>query len=330
MELNVTGLRAVVIGGDVRAAARVGALLHAGAEVVVVAPRVTATIEDLADRGLLTWAPRDVSTDDLLDADIVLRQPQLTAPDPQRVLGTGSVTLVGGGPGDPGLVTVAGRDAIASADVIVTDRLAPLPALAWARPDTEIVDVAKVPGGRQTSQEEINRLLVEHATSGRHVVRLKGGDSFVFGRGGEEILACVEAGIEVRTIPGVTSAVAAPAAAGIPVTHRGLTQGFTVVSGHLPPGHADSTVDWAALARTGTTIVVLMGVRTLGPICAALEDGGLDPDTPAAVVADGTLPSQRAVHSTLHRIEADASAAGIGAPAVAVIGAVTDIPGLTA
>ncbi|MEJ7635103.1 uroporphyrinogen-III C-methyltransferase [Aeromicrobium sp.] len=242
------------------------------------------------------------------------------------MLGTGSVTLVGGGPGDPGLVTVAGREAIERADVIVTDRLAPLAALAWAGSDAEIIDVAKIPGGRSTSQDEINQLLVEHAKSGRHVVRFKGGDNFVFGRGSEELLACLEAGVEARVIPGVTSAIAAPAMAGIPVTHRGLTQGFTVISGHVPPGHNDSTLDYAALAASGTTIVILMGVRTLSAICAALVEGGLDPETPAAVVADGTMPSQRVVRATVATI--DVAAADLGAPAVAVIGPVAAIDGL--
>ena len=236
------------------------------------------------------------------------------------------MTLVGGGPGDPGLVTVAGREAIEHADVIVTDRLAPLAALAWARPDAEIIDVAKIPGGRSTSQDEINQLLVEHAKSGKNVVRFKGGDNFVFGRGSEELLACLHAGIETRVVPGVSSAIAAPALAGIPVTHRGLTQGFTVISGHVPPGHPESTLDYAALATSGTTIVVLMGVRTLSAICAALADGGLDPDTPAAVIADGAMPSQRVVRATLATI--DEAAADLGAPAVAVIGEVADIPGL--
>ncbi|WP_366927597.1 uroporphyrinogen-III C-methyltransferase [Aeromicrobium sp.] len=251
------------------------------------------------------------------------------APALDRIVGVGSVTLVGGGPGDPGLVTVARREAIERADVIVTDRLAPLAALAWARPDAEIIDVAKIPGGRSTSQEEINRLLVEHAKSGRHVVRFKGGDSFVFGRGGEELIACLDAGIEATVVPGVTSAIPAPPMAGIPVTHRGLTQGFTVISGHVAPGHPDSTLDHTALARSGSTIIVLMGVRTLGAICSALADGGLDPHTPAAVVADGAMPSQRVVRATLATIDEVATAAGLGAPAVAVIGAVADIEGLT-
>ena len=237
----------------------------------------------------------------------------------------GTVTLVGGGPGDPGLVTVAGREAIATADVILTDRLVPEAALAWARPDAQIIDVSKAPGGRSTDQDEINRLLIEHAKEGRDVVRFKGGDAFVFGRGGEELMACADAGIDATVIPGVSSATAVPAIAGIPVTHRGLSQAVTVVSGHVPPGHPDSTVDWTALARTGSTIVVLMGVRTLEAIADALLDGGLDPTTPAAVVADGTLPGQRVVRAHLADIAPAASAAEISAPAVTVIG---DVAGL--
>ncbi|MCW2840989.1 MAG: cobA [Aeromicrobium sp.] len=327
LDLNVTGMDAVVVGGDARAAGQVAALLAGGATVTVLAPEVTAAIDDLAARGLVTWIPRAVRPGDLAPYDLVLKGRPSEEPG-ERILGIGSVTLVGGGPGDPGLVTVAGRAAIEAADVIVTDRLAPLAALGWARPDVEVIDVAKIPGGRSTSQDEINRLLVEHAKSGRHVVRFKGGDNFVFGRGSEELLACLDAGIEARVVPGVTSAIAAPALAGIPVTHRGLTQGFTVVSGHVPPGHADSTLDYAALARSGTTIVVLMGVRTLGAICTALAEAGLDEGTPAAVVADGTMPSQRVVRATLATIDDAASAAGLGAPAVAVIGAVADVPGL--
>ncbi|AWB93641.1 uroporphyrinogen-III C-methyltransferase [Aeromicrobium chenweiae] len=326
MELNVTGMDAAVVGGDIRAAGQVSALLAGGARVTVVAAELTASLEDLAHRGLLAWL-RDPGPHDLTAYDLVLRV-RPTATDHEPGARTGSVTLVGGGPGDPGLLTVAGRAAIESADVIVTDRLAPIAALGWARPGVQVVDVAKIPGGRSTSQDEINRLLVEHATSGRHVVRLKGGDSFVFGRGGEELLACHDAGIRTRVVPGVTSAIAAPALAGIPVTHRGLTQGFTVVSGHVPPGHPESTLDYAALARSGSTLVVLMGVRTLGAICAALTSAGLDPATPAAVVADGALPSQQVVRATLDTIDAAATAVGIGAPAVAVIGSVVDIPGL--
>lgn len=327
MDLNVRGMRAVVVGGDTRAAIQVASLLDSGAVVTVIALQATAAIEDFADRSLITWLRRDVAPDDLQDADLVLK-PTPQAPTEDRILGQGLVTLVGGGPGDPGLVTVAGREAIESADVIVTDRLVPIAALAWARADAEIIDVAKIPGGRSTSQDEINRLLIEHAKSGQHVVRFKGGDNFVFGRGGEEILACADAGISTRVVPGVSSAIAAPAMGGIPVTHRGLTQGFAVISGHVPPGHPDSTLDYAALAASGTTIVVLMGVRTLSAICAALVGGGLDPATPAAVVADGAMPSQKVVRATVATIDEAATSAGIGAPAVAVIGEVADVPGL--
>jgi len=319
------GTAALVIGGDARAAAQVAALLEAGAVVTVVAPTATASIEDLAERGLVTWHAREPEMTDVHSAGIVLTGHADRTP-PDQILDTGIVTLVGGGPGDPGLVTVAGREAIERADVIVTDRLAPLAALAWARPDAEIIDVAKIPGGRSTSQDEINQLLVEHAKSGKNVVRFKGGDNFVFGRGGEELLACLHAGIDTRVVPGVSSAIAAPALAGIPLTHRGLTQGFTVISGHVPPRHPESTLDYQALATSGTTIVVLMGVRTLGAICAALVDGGLDPQTPAAVIADGTMPSQLVVRATLATI--DEAAAELGALAVAVIGQVADIEGL--
>ncbi|MET1005913.1 MAG: uroporphyrinogen-III C-methyltransferase [Propionibacteriaceae bacterium] len=234
----------------------------------------------------------------------------------------GRVTLVGGGPGDPGLLTVAGLDAIRTADVIVCDRLAPLAALQHARPDAEIIDVGKIPRGEFTPQERINALLVEHAGRGRRVVRFKGGDNFVFGRGGEEWQACALAGIPVDVIPGVTSAVAAPALAGIPLTHRALTQGFTVVSGHLPPGDPGSTLDWGALARTNTTLVVMMGVATLAAIATELVRHGLPSDTPAATVADAGMPSMRTVRGTVATIAELTASQGIRPPAITVIGAV--------
>ena len=234
----------------------------------------------------------------------------------------GEVILVGGGPGDPGLLTVAGLAAVRAADVIVTDRLAPLAVLDQAPPGVEIVDVGKIPRGRFTPQERINELLVEHARAGRTVVRLKGGDNFVFGRGGEEWQACAAAGIEVRVIPGVSSAVGVPALAGIPLTHRTANQGFTVVTAHVPPGDPRSTLDWAALARTGTALVILMGVATLPAVTAELIRHGLDPDTPAATVADGGLPGQRTVRAPVAAIAAATAAAGIRPPAITVIGSV--------
>jgi uroporphyrin-III C-methyltransferase len=182
--------------------------------------------------------------------------------------------------------------------------------------------VAKIPRGAFTPQERINELLVEHGLAGRRVVRLKGGDSFVFGRGGEEWQACAAAGVPVRVVPGVSSAIAGPALAGIPLTHRQLTQGFTVVSGHLPPGDPGSTLDWSALARAGTTLVVLMGVATLPAITAALIREGMAASTPAATVADAGLPSQRDVRGTVADIAALTAAAGIRPPAITVIGAV--------
>ncbi len=322
--------RVLVVGGGVRAAAAVSAHLAQGHTVTVVAEELVATLEDLADRGLVSWHARDLVLDDVLESDVVVRLPdgedtpaaELTGvPRPQQ----GEVVLVGAGPGDPDLMTVGGQRALAEADVVVTDRLVPLAALDAVRADALVIDVAKVPGGRSTPQETINDLLVEHALAGRRVVRLKGGDPFVFGRGGEEALACAAAGVPVRVLPGVTSSVSAPALAGIPVTHRGTTQGFTVVSGHVPPGHPDCSVDWKALASTGTTLVVLMGVRTLPAIAEALVQGGLDPRTPAAVVADAGLPSQRRVDGTVATIADVVAESGIGAPAVTVVGHVVDV-----
>ncbi len=234
----------------------------------------------------------------------------------------GRVILVGGGPGDPGLITVAGMAAIREADVVVTDRLAPLAVLDETRPGAEIVDVGKIPRGRFTPQEQINRLLVEHALAGRTVVRLKGGDNFVFGRGGEEWQACAEAGVPVRVIPGVTSAVAVPGLVGIPLTHRTANQGFTVISAHVPPGDPRSTLDYAALAGTGTALVIMMGVATLGAVADELIRHGLDPATPAATVADGCLPDQRVVRGTLASIAQDIHTAAIRPPAITVIGSV--------
>lgn len=233
---------------------------------------------------------------------------------------TGRVILVGGGPGDPGLLTVAGRDALAAADVVVTDRLAPLAAIDRYAPDAEVVNVGKIPRGPFTPQERINELLLEHARAGRTVVRLKGGDGYLFGRGGEEWLECTAAGVPVEVVPGVSSAFAVPALAGIPVTHRGLSQGVAVVSGHVAPDDPRSEVDWPALATSGLTIVILMGVATLEPIARALVDAGLDPATPAASIADGAGPDQRVVHAPLSGIADAADAAAVAPPAITVIG----------
>jgi uroporphyrin-III C-methyltransferase / precorrin-2 dehydrogenase / sirohydrochlorin ferrochelatase len=234
----------------------------------------------------------------------------------------GRVVLVGGGPGDPGLLTVRGAERLAEADVVVVDRLAPLAALDRLRTDVDIVDVGKIPRGPFTAQEAINTLLVEHALAGRTVVRLKGGDPFVFGRGREEVDACLAAGVPVEVVPGVTSAVAVPGLVGVPATHRGLSQGFTVVSGHAAPGDPASSVDWAALARGGTTLVLLMAVDTLPAIAAALVDGGLASDTPVICVQDGGLAAQRVLVATLASVGDVARDRRLRPPAVVVVGEV--------
>jgi uroporphyrin-III C-methyltransferase len=251
-----------------------------------------------------------------------------------QTLRPGTVVLVGGGPGDAGLMTVAGRAAVEEADVLLVDHLAPTGALEWARPDAEVIDVSKLPRGAFTSQERINELLVEHARAGRRVVRLKGGDGFVFGRGMEELEACSAAGVPVRVVPGVSASVAVPALAGIPMTHRGLVQGFTVISGHVPPDHPTNSLDYAALAASGTTLVVLMGVATLAATTAELLAHGMPPGTPAAVVVNGGHPDQKTYSAALvdiARVAADASP-----PAITVIGEVarwaapTSVPGALA
>ena len=244
------------------------------------------------------------------------------AGDGVRGEGRGSVCVVGGGPGDPGLITVAGLRRLRGADVVVADRLAPLDLVDALPDDVQVIDAAKVPGGPAMRQEQINRALVEHARAGRAVVRLKGGDPFVFGRGREEVEACLAAGVPVTVVPGVTSAVAVPAAAGIPVTHRGVSQGFCVVAGHASPDDPRSTVDWAALARSGMTLVLLMGVEHLGDTAAALLAAGMPASTPCACIADGWTRHQRAVSAPLTGIAAAVTGAGIANPAVIVIGEV--------
>ncbi len=279
---------------------------HAGVTVAVLAnrePRRSAAVRDAVLAGL--------------------RDGHIAAPhDDERTPG---VVLVGGGPGDPELVTVAARRALAEADVVVTDRLAPRELLSELAPDVEVVDVAKLPRGRSAAQQEINRVIVERAREGKRVVRFKGGDPFVFGRGYEEVLACDEAGVPCRVVPGVTSAIAVPAAAGIPVTHRGVAHDFTVVSGHLPPGHDDSLVDWQAVARLGGTVVLLMAVQNLPAIAEVLQKGGRDAGTPVAIVSEGTMPGERTVLSTLGEVGDDVERQGVRAPAIVVVGPVVAV-----
>ncbi len=235
-------------------------------------------------------------------------------PDPQSTPGT--VYLVGAGPGDPGLLTVRAAEVLARADVVVHDRLAEASLLDLAPAAAERIDVGKSPGG-PIDQEGINRLLVEHGRSGQAVVRLKGGDPFVFGRGGEEASACIEAGVPFEVVPGISSAIAAPAYAGIPVTHRGLSTSFTVVTGHSRHS-VDSEIDWTSLARAGDTIIVLMGVSHRAEIARRLVEAGRPPTTPVACVRWGTRPEQRTIRTTL----AGLGEAALEAPVAIVIGQV--------
>jgi uroporphyrinogen III methyltransferase/synthase len=233
-----------------------------------------------------------------------------------------TVYLVGAGPGDPGLLTARALELIAGADVIVHDRLIPATALDGARADAQLLYAGKEGGGPSASQEEIEALLLEHGAAGREVVRLKGGDPFVFGRGGEEAERLRAAGIPFEIVPGVTAGVAASAYAGIPVTHRDAASAVAFVTGHEDPGKPESALDWAALAGFPGTLVVYMGVRRLEAIAGELMAGGRSPDEPAAVIQRGTLPDQRVVSGTLATIAGAAAAAGVRAPAISVFGPV--------
>lgn len=234
--------------------------------------------------------------------------------------GRGRVVLVGGGPGDPELLTLRGRRALAEADVVVTDRLGPTAVLADLPPDVEVVPVGKTPGHHPVPQEEINRILVERAGRGQVVVRLKGGDPFVYGRGGEEVLACRAAGVDVTVVPGVSSALAAPAAAGIPLTHRGTTAALHVVHGHDGLGAAALV----ALRDRSATVVVLMGVESLPRLVAEALAAGVAPDLPVAVVESATTARERTTRARLADVVARAAVVGVRAPAVLVLGDVAD------
>jgi uroporphyrin-III C-methyltransferase/precorrin-2 dehydrogenase/sirohydrochlorin ferrochelatase len=235
------------------------------------------------------------------------------------------VALVGGGPGDPDLITVRGRQLLAEADVVVADRLGPRELLAELSPDVTVIDAGKVPYRRQMSQDEINEALVTHATSGKFVVRLKGGDPFVFGRGGEEMLACLRAGVPVTVVPGISSAIGVPTAAGLPVTHRGTAQDFHVISVHVPPEDERSAVDWPALARSEGTLVLLMSLERIGAITRALMKHGRRGNSPVSVISDGTMPTQRTIYSTLEDVERRVADEGVRSPAVVIIGGVVTI-----
>jgi uroporphyrin-III C-methyltransferase/precorrin-2 dehydrogenase/sirohydrochlorin ferrochelatase len=389
--LRLRGRRVVVAGGGAVASRRVPALLDAGADVLVVSPEITGSLEDLALAGRIRWARRHFAAGDCAGAWLVcactddgavnaaiaaeaeamriwcVRADDAEASaawtpasgvagdvrvgvlsgDPRRSAGIrdaiigglrsgtlgarrgrghrSGVALVGGGPGDPGLITVRGRQLLAEADVVVTDRLAPRSVLDELPPDVEVIDAAKIPYGRAVAQEHINAALISHARAGRFVVRLKGGDPYVFGRGAEEVLACLRAGIPVTVVPGVTSAVAVPAAAGVPVTHRGVAQEFHVVSVHVAPDDERSTVNWPALGAATGTLVLLMAVERLAAVAEALIRHGRAGSTPVSVIANGTLPTQRTIVATLDTVAPRVFKEGVRPPAVVVIGEVVNV-----
>jgi uroporphyrin-III C-methyltransferase/precorrin-2 dehydrogenase/sirohydrochlorin ferrochelatase len=384
--LDLTGRRVVVVGAGTVATRRVRTALAAGAEVVVIAPQVSADLERLpvsvlrrhfesgdTDGAWLVVAATDqpqvnaavaaeaaahrtfcvradaasggsaripaihasgeltvsVNAGDDPRRAVALRDLIAAAMDrgdlsarPARPAGVGSVSLIGGGPGDPELITVRGSRLLFEADVVVTDRLAPRALLDRLPSEVEIIDCGKSAHRHNLSQAEINDVIVQRALAGKRVARLKGGDPFVFGRGGEELAACVAAGVPVQVVPGITSAVAAPAAAGIPLTHRGLAADFAVVSGHRDPGRAEAGWNWPELAVGPATLVLLMGVDTLDEIVAELIRHGRAADTPAAAIHRATLPDQVIVRASLAELADRMRAARVGAPAVIVIGAV--------
>ena len=254
-----------------------------------------------------------------------LQQGLITAETPGVV--HGGVALVGGGPGDPELITVRGRRLLAHAEVVVADRLAPQELLAELPPQVEVIDAAKIPYGLAMAQDAINEVLIDRAKAGKFVVRLKGGDPFVFARGYEEVLACADAGIPVTVVPGVTSAIAVPALAGVPVTHRAITHEFVVVSGHVAPGHPESLVNWNALAAMSGTIVLLMAVERIELFAKVLLEGGRPADTPVLVVQQGTTTAQRTLRATLSDAPERIRHEGIRPPAIIVIGSVAAFGG---
>ncbi|GAA3194878.1 MULTISPECIES: uroporphyrinogen-III C-methyltransferase [Streptomyces] len=390
--LRLSGRRVVVLGAGQVAQRRLPALLAAGADVLLVSPSATPSVEAMADTGELRWERRRyrpgdlegawyalISTDDPEANAAASREAEehrvwavrsddaeaasawtpatgqsegvtvavLTGRDPRRSAAvrdavveglrdgslaaphhrarTKGVALVGGGPGDPDLITVRGRRLLAEADVVIADRLGPRDLLAELPPHVEIIDAAKIPYGRFMAQEAINQALIDHAKAGKAVVRLKGGDPFVFGRGMEEAQALAEAGIPCTVVPGISSTISVPGAAGIPVTHRGVAHEFTVVSGHVAPDDERSLVDWPALARLRGTLVVLMGVGNSAAIAATLMAHGRSGDTPAAVVQEGTTAAQRRVDATLATLGEKVRTEGVRPPAVLVIGDVVAV-----
>jgi uroporphyrin-III C-methyltransferase len=315
IETDIAGLPVLVVGPSAVTGPAVRRYQRADAQVIAVESEVgvTPVLVEWARLAVLVGAARGWAK---ARAALAGSAPLVeeAAPDDTR----GRVVLVGAGPGSAGLLTLDGLRALADADVVLTDRLAEVGDIAALAPGAEIIDVGKLPGHHAVPQTEIERIMVERALTGLTVVRLKGGDPYVFGRGGEEVAAAVEAGVPVSVVPGVSSAVGVPGAAGIPVTHRGVSHVVTIISGHVPLEDERAR----ALAELGGTVVVLMGMHNLVPIAAALERCGLDPDTPAAVVERGFTPDQRSLVGTLGTLPGLVQRGGAASPAVIVIGEV--------
>jgi uroporphyrin-III C-methyltransferase len=315
IETDVAGLTVLVVGPSALTGPAVRRYQRAGAQVIAVESDagVTPVLVEWARLAVLVGAARGwaKARAALLGSVLLVEE---AAPDATR----GRVVLVGAGPGSSGLLTLDGLRALADADVVLTDRLAEVGDVAALAPGAEVIDVGKLPGHHAVPQTEIERIMVERALAGLTVVRLKGGDPYVFGRGAEEVTAAVDAGLPVTVVPGVSSAVGVPGAAGIPVTHRGVSHVFTVVSGHVPlePHQAE------ALAALGGTIVVLMGMHNLVPLTTALTSAGLRADTPAAIVERGFAPDQRSIVGTLGTLPDLAARAGASSPSVIVVGEV--------
>ncbi len=247
--------------------------------------------------------------------------------DDHAAAASAGVALVGSGPGAPDLITVRGRRLLAKADVVIADRLGATELLDELGPHVQVIDAAKIPYGRAMAQEDINAALISHAKDGKFVVRLKGGDPYLFGRGYEEVQACTAAGVAVTVVPGVTSAFAVPAGADVPVTHRGMAHEVVVVSGHVAPDDSRCLVNWPALGSLSGTLVVMMAVRRVEAIAAALMSNGRAPDTPVSVIQEGTTRTERVLRSTLECVAADVVTQDIRPPAVVVIGPVAALHG---
>ena len=343
LDVDVTGRR-VVVFGPYRSARRVIRRYTAAGARVTVASAGDRPDHDARPTGIrvLPMPPADdtatllrligpaflVSTvglghDDTAAITRLTGQLRIMIIDEPAAAEVGQVTLVGGGPGSTSLLTLAACAALREADVVCYDRLAPSDELERLAPGAELIDVGKTPYHHRVSQDRIEDLLISRARRGEAVVRLKGGDPFVFGRGSEELQACAAAGVAVRVVPGVSSAIAVPAAAGIPLTHRGLSHAFTVISGHVLP----TAEEFAALAGLGGTIVILMGVANLTGIAGGLRGAGLADRTPAAVIERGFSDSQRTTHTTLARLADDARRLDVVSPAVVVVGEVARLGG---